>query len=371
MVRLLFLCPPAPDADAQAQAAQALQEIFETHQVGQRGPWICLGDANEVPGDSCIQTTLECYRGAVLAQNSPTRWEGTREVDWIATSQSDQVAQPRCLELHFSDHKLVFSEVCMQARDCVLGSFKQAASWPVPEGMSVSDWRSILEDVWQELQAPFVAGPSCQEKWDEFMGQLDALYRTATKRALDLTCDPLLKRKLVQQGNITRPKGLSPQWSQRPWVRQGPRTDDETMQVRKLRRRLARHYELLRWAKRTTSQSEPGIPQARALAKALGLPSLPEPSALRRDLPEEIAVAKAALHSLVQQQRKNKLRTWKDHILHEPGALGRWLRNRQAPPVTRVTSQNSSADSPTAGAAMIHAFWQDFLALKGPHGPFS
>ena len=182
-----FYAPPVPDADAQAQAAQALQDIFETHQINQSVPWICLGDADKVPGDSCIQATLECYRGAVLAQNSPTRWEGNREVDWIATSQTDQVAQPRCLELHFSDHKVVFSEVAMKLRDCMLGSFKQVASWPLPEGMSCSDWRNVLQDVWQELQTPFPSGRSCQEKWDEFMCQLDALYRTATKRVLDLT----------------------------------------------------------------------------------------------------------------------------------------------------------------------------------------
>ena len=233
-----FYAPPVPDADAQAQAAQALQEIFETHRIDQSIPWICLGDANEVPGDSCIQTTLECYRGAVLAQNSPTRWEGNREVDWIATSQSDQVVQPRCLELHFSDHKPVFSEVSVQARDCVLGTFKQAVAWPLPEGLSVSDWRNVLEEVWREQQAPFPAGPSCQEKWDEFMVQLDSLFRSATTRVLALTSNPLLKRKLGQQANFPRQKGSPPQWSQRPWVRQGPRTDDETLRVRKLRRRL-------------------------------------------------------------------------------------------------------------------------------------
>ena len=259
----------------------------------------------------------------------------------------------------------MFSEVSVQARDCVLGTFKQAVAWPLPEGLSVSDWRNVLEEVWREQQAPFPAGPSCQEKWDEFMVQLDSLFRSATTRVLALTSDPLLKRKLGQQANFPRQKGSPPQWSQRPWVGQGPRTDDETLQVRKLRRRLARNYELLRWAKRTTSQRESGLPQARALAYALGFPSLPEPSSLRKDLPEEIA----ELHTLVQQQRKTRLKAWKDGILNEPGALGRWLRIRQAPPVTRVTSQGSSADSPTSGAAMIHAFWQDFWRSRALTAP--
>ena len=97
---------------------------------------------------------------------------------------------------------------------------------------------------------------------------------------------------------------------------------------------------------RRASQREAGLPQARALARALGFPSLPEPSCLRRDLPEDIAAAKTDFHAAVQQQRKTKLKAWKDNILHEPGALGRWLRNRQAPPVTRVTTEGSSADSP-------------------------
>ena len=85
--------------------------------------------------------------------------------------------------------------------------------------------------------------------------------------------------------------------------------------------------------KKTTSQRESGLPQARALARAVGFPSLPEPSGLRRDLPEAIAAVKTELHAVVKQQRKTKLRAWKDldNILHEPGALSRWLRNRQAP----------------------------------------
>ena len=210
-----FYAPPVPDADAQAQAAQALQDISKIGSVWET--------QTKSLGILVFRLLLSATEELFLP-NSPTRWEGNREVDWIATSQTDQVAQPRCLEPHFSDHKVVFSEVAMKVRGCMLGSFQQAASWPLPEGMSCSDWRNVLQDVWQELQAPFPSGLSCQEKWDEFMCQLDTLYRTATKRVLDLTSDPALKRKLVQQCNNFRQKGLASEWSQRPWVRQGPRT---------------------------------------------------------------------------------------------------------------------------------------------------
>ena len=96
--------------------------------------------------------------------------------------------------------------------------------------------------------------------------------------------------------------------------------------------------------KKTTSQRESGLPQARALARAVGFPSLPEPSGLRRDLPEAIAAVKTELHAVVKQQRKT------DNILHEPGALSRWLRNRQAPLLPGSPQGAPLRESRTSGA---------------------
>ena len=39
------------------------------------------GDANEIPGDRCIQFILEADQGTIISNGIPARFEGAREID--------------------------------------------------------------------------------------------------------------------------------------------------------------------------------------------------------------------------------------------------------------------------------------------------
>ena len=54
---------------------------------------------------------LETYGGRVCAHGIPTRWQGTREIDWVATSCADKVSAPCNSNYYFSDHQAVYCEV--------------------------------------------------------------------------------------------------------------------------------------------------------------------------------------------------------------------------------------------------------------------
>ena len=123
--------------------------------------------------------------------------------------------------------------------------------------------------------------------------------------------------------------------------------------MRRLRRRLARQYELLRWCNATADRRQAGLQQVVSLSRSLGFQGQLDRDVLKRDLPPKISTDKAVLHAQVTQQRTGKLKTWKESLLHEPGALARWLKKREAPQVARLTKDNEVADTPAAGAAMI------------------
>ena len=163
-----FYAPPRGQGDAQVQASNAIQQVFETHSVHSLTPWLCLGDANEVPGDSCIQSMLETYGGRVCAQGIPTRWQGTREIDWVATSCAGKISAPCNSQYYFFDHQAVWCEVQTKARDTVMGSLTKSADWRKPAGVGTDAWRTCLDKAWSEACWPIPEG-TCQEKWDIFM----------------------------------------------------------------------------------------------------------------------------------------------------------------------------------------------------------
>ena len=66
-----------------------------------------------------------------------------------------------------------------------------------------------------------------------------------------------------------------------------------------------------------------------------------------------------------------RLRRWKDSILFEPGALGQWLRRREAKAVCTLTRSGVTARSPSQGVSMLAAFWKDFWEQHARTSPAS
>ena len=322
---------------------------------------MCLGDSNEVPGDSVIQTTLESYGGRVLAQGIPTRWEGNREIDWVASDFPSQVSSPFCPDLHFSDHKVVQCSVDIKAREGITGNLLGSASWRKPQGLTTAQWRDALEKAWEELSPETPCEEcSCQQQWDEFMLLLDQLFRRSLGSVIHEIPSESERHACQQQVWHGRAKAQPPKWTQRPWVRRGPLSSDANMAIRKARRRLARMYELLRWCNHPAQTRTQTSSAARALSRSLGYQGQLDREHLKQVLPALILEVKTAVHAQVRSSRQTKLKNWKDNLLHEPGALGQWLRKREAPQVSRLKNQQQIADSPTTGAAMVASFWTKF-----------
>ena len=138
--------------------------------------------------------------------------------------------------------------------------------------------------------------------------------------------------------HVNRPKGRAPCWKSRFWARSGNDRLHGSMRITKIRRRLARAYELQRWQSRPQSRRAQGEAEAKTLCSRLGLPQNPW-SAEVCAAPEVSRELRAA----EQAQKTQALQCWRHSILHEPAGMGRWLRRREQVAVTKVSGLGREA----------------------------
>ena len=89
--------------------------------------WLAIGDSNEDPMDSYIDSNLRNFQGQLVLNNEPSRWQGSLELDWIHTAQPARVTGLKFCDLHFSDHKIIECSVAMPRRDMTIGSLLDQA----------------------------------------------------------------------------------------------------------------------------------------------------------------------------------------------------------------------------------------------------
>ena len=156
-----------------------------------RLPWLAVGDANEVPGDSLIGDCLQTCGGVICAQGCSTRWESSREIDWFATNLRDALSQPCCSDLYLSDHKLILADFLVPARDRTVGVLPSTPDWTKPAGLSTTDWRASLEQSC-ELHRPddSIFLLPVQDAWDIFNCAVDDMFRTALTTLAHRSTDP-------------------------------------------------------------------------------------------------------------------------------------------------------------------------------------
>ena len=106
--------------------------------------WLAVEDANEIPSDSCIALTLSNFRGIVMEQGCPSRWEDQAKLDWAQTSQSSLVQQVRFMTNHFSDHKVLECFLPITPKDLSCGP-----DWHKPAAADTKWWRDTQFQCWK------------------------------------------------------------------------------------------------------------------------------------------------------------------------------------------------------------------------------
>lgn len=160
---------------------------------------------------------------------------------------------------------------------------------------------------------------------------------------------------LRQSGAIS--KGSTPQWQQRFWARSARKNTCGSMKIIKLRKRLARTYEFQRLLLRQNPWVHKEVALA-GLAKRLQYGCV-SPQVLPK-VRQDINRLKTDLEELDKQDRNERLKKWKDDLIHNPKSLGNWLRARERPCITKVQFDQTFCHHPKEVTKGIRSFWEFF-----------
>lgn len=154
-----------------------------------RQPWLICGDFNEEPSASDILTIFHGLDGSFCASDIPTRWDGSRVVDWAASEGPEHV------QVVISDHVplrfTIFTD-CEPARRWCLRSAPQFSK---PEGVEVDQWRGfVTQELGRHSQLPVLlelldsSSTDVQREWDLFQ----LILQDALRHAYESVCSDSL-----------------------------------------------------------------------------------------------------------------------------------------------------------------------------------
>ena len=134
------------------------------------------------------------------------------------------------------------------------------------------------------------------------------------------------------------------------------------MKIIKLRKRLARTYEFQRLLLRQNPWVHKEVALA-GLAKRLQYDCV-SPQVLPK-VRQDINRLKTDLEELDKQDRNERLKKWKDDLIHNPKSLGNWLRARERPCITKVQFDQTFCHHPKEVTKGIRSFWEFFWTHQG------
>ena len=342
--------------------ASVFSQEFMSLGMSQRQPWFCVGDFNEIPGSSVVETVMESFGGVVRSCGLPTRWKGERCVDWAMANCPHNASVPWLLSTAISDHIPLAFDVVLTAGPLLRGTLQSGRSWVKPSGVPLHLWRQVVELCWSrhpcvDQLSQFLLSDrlDVQVEWDLFQQVLQESLRTAieTLRVHDGLHEDVAKqcdRMLAQRGV----KGCMARF-RREQLKGGVRQEIGSLNIRKRRHWLARLYEY-RHLLRAVSE---GLSESRQLeldnlrskvTRRLGY----VPSILQIEI--EISHLSQEISSLEASAKRLKLATWKQAVIDDDKALGCWLRSK----CVRNACFVQGSDSTSGACRLIHDYWSNF-----------
>ena len=229
-------CAPPHDHCSQGACSGFVDALVQS-QVNDSHQWIVGGDFNQVPTDSIFQETIEALGGELSTLGKPTRFNGRREIDWFCSNCPFLLSEVLSPDLVLSDHRILCTKVDTISPRPTRGVIPKGPSWVCPEHCSVAERRSRLEASWTRSVRDFdlfafieSPRPTVQDKWDRFQHVLRATFSWV------LNEDPGRSRKALYKGAVAQVRVEN-------MPAYGPH---KPMKERKLRRNLARWYEVSR-----------------------------------------------------------------------------------------------------------------------------
>ena len=258
--------------------------------------------------------------------------------------------------------------------DVLLGSLRRTAQFCCPPGVDRAYWDNTIQTVWSEHpdvqrfltfleNSPPV---SVQEEWDSFQRLLvDVLLQTCLVLSQNGFLTPEVRDVCFCAASQAPFKGQMSEYCKFSPSQAGIKHQVGDMAIRKLRRRLARCYELKRLLLRA-AQSSLSAFHAREwqalqnrLRRQLGV-QLGHQLGLR-EMVFHFSTLKHQLQHHDQFTKECRLRNWRTNMVSSDAALSRWLKSKVCPVgVSIASAQGQVAETDVQAAEIIFDYWCDF-----------
>ena len=342
-----------PPSRGRLTLAEHLQEVMIV--LPRTMPWICVGDHNDIPSEHVLlQGNPIPGLTAVYPQDAdniplPTRWEGTRCIDYYITNNHERI---RCVSIFddaVSDHKIVTATILSSDNPAdLVRPFRLAKAQKIhkPESVDWTIWEQACQEFMDRHPPPVFPHNATQEGIDELWNQTSLFYERMLLFAQS-KCNGAALRQVPSKNKIHFANHL-------PSHGQMDRANDEFV-VRKLRNFIAKIRELLKLqtVHRTHTAAYTNLVQKlrRSPFFQLGIP-----------WKEQLDLADQALQREKRAQYEDRLRTWRNKMQTSVRACYKWLKNNQYVPFRGLFSaalnRNDATRSIHEALTIIRDHWR-------------
>ena len=115
--------------------------------------WFWCGDFNDLPEESESTDVMKGFGGEVITIGVPTRWEGSKNIDWAGSNHPWDVKDVEMEEYKISDHVPIRYEIKVEEKeDKKVGTLKKSTSYVKPAWITKEGWQQALGEIWKGMK---------------------------------------------------------------------------------------------------------------------------------------------------------------------------------------------------------------------------
>ena len=369
-----------PPSAVEELAAEALQAVL---QLSKDDPIVMTADWNQEPtGPGSDTARVLLHQGIHVIQDDPeksvwsTRFSGTKKLDWFASNQKCQATRTIQYEERISDHRIleITVETKLQEPES-RGCLDAGPSWAKPCFLEKGEWKAMLANTWKELttigMVQWRSREDTEAEWEDFMQDLDALYRAAYEKALaeaeerlrwvtttEAEREELLWQKAELQKKLRsdQVKGMEVRLWQQPEGKE-PKCKNDMLRRSQVHRKAVGRISTLCGLIRKHGLAEAlEVKEVRRLKVKVGLRIdwAQSQELILAELEATRCRKTRLLDELERLDQKRKIDSWKDRMVTSLKEASRWLASKSR----MATRLVSGAQSRSQVCALIKDFWE-------------
>ncbi|OLP94640.1 hypothetical protein AK812_SmicGene23344 [Symbiodinium microadriaticum] len=250
----------------------------------------------------------------------------------------------------------------------LLGFLDSGSNWDKPDALTNSEWRDLLRKQWSGINVDALDRAVAQQQvdvekeWKLFLACLDELTRKAFTHLASHHHDEHVRKEAAHKARASGMCGLEPCHKSRHPKRCGDLSGKGAMGVTKLRKRVARLYELKCCLMLRLQDDNPRKDQqTHTCHNLINRLALREHGWSVRNVCQALEVAKRDLSELEQKTRKARIDQWKRDFVSDLKFAGRWLRGRKGMPSPQIKPTNGPvACGNDEAVEAIRDYWTHF-----------